>query len=284
MQVFGPKMEVRAISGTLVTKIDEEDLRGMVAGKKPIRSLKHLLAAQIGCSRFQQRLLTEDCELQDEMLVKQFPHVQLVILDFCAPDETMQEELLLACQQNRVGEVEELLQKPLNPNRIVSHTDRTLLIHVAADNGHSEIVRLLLEARADKNATTSTGATAMFVAAQNGHWQVVRLLLAAGADTNATIKDGTTALLKASERGHFDLVDLLLGAGATEDAAKAAAGVALGNGHGTVFTLCMRFAQLKAKPDLAGTKMQSSAVMAAYVGSEGVHRPSLLCSISTSTE
>ncbi|MCG8350844.1 MAG: hypothetical protein MI924_23985, partial [Chloroflexales bacterium] len=36
MQVFGPKMEVRAISGTLVTKIDEEDLRGMVAGKKPI--------------------------------------------------------------------------------------------------------------------------------------------------------------------------------------------------------------------------------------------------------
>lgn len=43
--------------------------------------------------------------------------VQLVILDFYEPEETIWEALLLACKKNRVAEVASLLQKPLDPNR-----------------------------------------------------------------------------------------------------------------------------------------------------------------------
>ena len=52
----------------------------------------------------------------------------------------------------------------------------------ASQNGHLEIVRLLLESGADKDLTKNDGATALTIASQNGHLEVVRLLLESGAD------------------------------------------------------------------------------------------------------
>ena len=49
---------------------------------------------------------------------------------------------------------------------------------VAAENGHLEAVRLLLEAGADKDATTTDGATALSIAADKGHLEVVRVIAA----------------------------------------------------------------------------------------------------------
>ena len=57
-----------------------------------------------------------------------------------------------------------------------------------------EVVRLLLEAGADKDAATTHGVTALLYATHNGHLEVVRLLLEAGADTEAATIDGATAL------------------------------------------------------------------------------------------
>ena len=44
-------------------------------------------------------------------------------------------------------------------------------------NGHSGVVRLLLDAGADRGAADAHGATALRMAARNGHLEVVRLLM-----------------------------------------------------------------------------------------------------------
>src|SRR5450432_1000179 len=51
-------------------------------------------------------------------------------------------------------------------------------LHLASKNGHEEVVKLLLEAKADVNVQDSYGGTALYWAARSGHEAVVKLLLA----------------------------------------------------------------------------------------------------------
>ena len=209
-------MQVVAASGATVARLDEDELRSMVEAAKSIRHLKKLLSEQVGCSRFRQRLLCDKVgELQDDMPLCLLPTVQLVILNFCAPDEILTQQLLDACENNRVGEVENLLQKPQDPNVRCANTGNVPL-QVAARNGHLEVVRLLLEAGVDKDA--GNGATALISAAGNGHLEVVQLLLEAGADKDAAMTDGATCLHYAAGYGHSHVVRLLLEAKVDKDA------------------------------------------------------------------
>ena len=85
----------------------------------------------------------------------------------------------------------------------------------ASHQGHTEIVRLLLEAGADKDwAGNEAGTTALIGASGTGHVEVVRLLLEAGADHNVTCKKNGTALIHAARTGHTEIVRMLLSAGA----------------------------------------------------------------------
>lgn len=150
-------MEVTAVSGTIVAQLEEDEVRCMVESGRTVRELKRVLAAQVGCSRFRQRLLTDEIgELQDDMPLCPLPRVQLVILSFCAPHEIVEEELLRACEENRVCDIERLLQKPQDPNRKGRNSNNALNapIHGTALYGHLEAVRLLLEAGAHKDAAT----------------------------------------------------------------------------------------------------------------------------------
>ena len=54
----------------------------------------------------------------------------------------------------------------------------------AAQNGHEQVARVLLEAGAVVGAQDNAGSTALMLAAHNGHEQVARVLLGAGADRN----------------------------------------------------------------------------------------------------
>ena len=67
------------------------------------------------------------------------------------------EELLSSCAENCAAQIEKLLQSPLDPNGPG--------LSIAAENGHLEVARLLLEAGADKDAAGSNGATALHMAA-----------------------------------------------------------------------------------------------------------------------
>ena len=215
-------MEITSLSGATLCQLHEEELGRMVASGKTFLDLKILLANQIGRSRFRQRLFTEMGELQDDMPLTGLPSVQLVILDFCTPEKAVWDRLLLACRENQDAEVANLLKTPLNPDGRCAHRDSPPIWH-AAQQGHLEVVRLLIEAGADMNAKDAQyhEDTALLVAARGGHLEVVRLLVEAGADMNAANARGATALLVAAQQGHLEVVRLLIEAGADVNVANA---------------------------------------------------------------
>ncbi|KAJ7923118.1 ankyrin repeat-containing domain protein [Mycena leptocephala] len=81
----------------------------------------------------------------------------------------------------------------------------------ASSSGHIAIVRLLLEKGADINAA---GIPVLQTASRSGQLDVVQILLDSGADVNALGGKYYTALQAASCAGYINIVGLLLGAGA----------------------------------------------------------------------
>ena len=75
--------------------------------------------------------------------------------------------------------------------------------------GHLEVVRLLLESKADKDKASRRGVTPMFLASQKGHADVVRLLLDFKADKDRATSGGATPIFIAKQEGHEEVVQLL---------------------------------------------------------------------------
>lgn len=84
----------------------------------------------------------------------------------------------------------------------------------AAQEGHIELVRFLLENRANVHAQTQTGDTALAYACENGHTDVAEILLMYGAELEHESEGGRTPLMKACRAGHLCTVKFLLGRGA----------------------------------------------------------------------
>jgi len=100
----------------------------------------------------------------------------------------------------------------------------------AAAEGHTAVVRALIDAGADIDATLESGFTPFFFAVREGHIDVVRAFLEEGVDVNATlqrrgtgpsgpplyapVRKGTSPLLLAVQNGHFELAIALVDAGA----------------------------------------------------------------------
>jgi ankyrin repeat protein len=118
-----------------------------------------------------------------------------------------------AAQQKHTQIVRLLLEKGANVNAAGDREGKTALQH-ASKHGHTQIVELLLEKGADVNLSDILGGTALQQASQEGHEQIVRLLLEKGAEVNIGNKEGETALIWASGNGHTQIVELLLEKGA----------------------------------------------------------------------
>jgi len=101
------------------------------------------------------------------------------------------------------------------------HQDVTPLM-CAAEQGHLEVVRWLLEHKADHAAQTmlaksegGPGTQALHFAAGAGHEVVVAMLLDAGANPNAEGRYGRTPLTEALREGKLSCAQLLLARGAS---------------------------------------------------------------------
>ena len=78
----------------------------------------------------------------------------------------------------------------------------TPLCAALAGRGSADVVRLLLDARADVNFRAELGVTPLHLAASRGADPLVQLLLERGADASARMDDGTTPAAIAASRGH----------------------------------------------------------------------------------
>ena len=212
-------LRIRLLSGAIVAEFHPDELHRM-SSEKPVRALKQYLAAQIGCSRFRQRLLREDIELEDDALLTLPSDLQLVILDFQDQDIRleMKRAFISACANGRVEEVEAMLCFPHDPNTRDPESHEPVIL-CAARMGYLAVVRLLLEAGADQDAAEEEGWTALHYASGNLHLEVVRELLAAKAHMDAGTQEGWRPLHLASYFGRRPVVEELLSAGADKDAA-----------------------------------------------------------------
>ena len=168
-----------------------------------------------------------------------------------AANEDTATPLMLACTNGSAGMINKLLKAGANPNTAAwtgetalmkcSHTgnvetvksllargadvnakenrQRNTALMWAVSQKHSDVVRVLIEHKADVNAATNSGFTPLMFAAQQGDMDSVQMLLEAGASVNQATPEGENALLVASASGHETLSIVLLDHGANPKAA-----------------------------------------------------------------
>ena len=215
-----------AASGEEVASVPVSEL--LQEGLPSVGLLKRFLAQrhfEKKYSRFQLRFLREGdpSELKEDEQITAATELQLMILSHLPPDEERDAAFLDSCgyEVERFEEVERSLRALQNPD--LDPTWHVSPLSAAAEEGHSGVVRLLLEAGANTEWRTEAEGedcqrTALHSAADAGYLEVVRLLLNFGANKDAANSSGRTALHLAAENGYASLVGLLLESGANKEA------------------------------------------------------------------
>ncbi|CAE7441121.1 warA [Symbiodinium sp. CCMP2592] len=134
-----------------------------------VRALKQHLQGLCGQPRFRQRLLHRDHVLENRawMRALQAPiDLQLVIVPYTEASEEQLKSLCTASGSGILTVVEEMLQLPLDPNAC----PKALI--AACFGGHNDVVRLLLEAGADRSSRDGFW-TPMRAAFSQQHYEVL---------------------------------------------------------------------------------------------------------------
>jgi uncharacterized protein len=78
----------------------------------------------------------------------------------------------------------------------------------AAQQGHTDTVKTLLNNYADPNAIDAEGKTALIRAVEGDHIACIQALLDKGANVKVKALDGSTALSVAQQRGNTEIAKL----------------------------------------------------------------------------
>jgi ankyrin repeat protein len=124
--------------------------------------------------------------------------------------------LFLAAKQGHCEMVKKLLDNKANINAQGGYYGDAL--QAASFRGHEQVVKTLLDRGANANAQSGPYGDALQAASSKGHEQVVKILLHEGADVNAQGGPYGNALQAASSEGHEQAVKTLLDKGADVNA------------------------------------------------------------------
>jgi serine/threonine-protein phosphatase 6 regulatory ankyrin repeat subunit B len=125
--------------------------------------------------------------------------------------------IVMAAMNGQTRIVDILLLHGANKNACSESGCTTLML--ASSYGHLDTVKLLLGRKVKVNAQNSLLNTALIYASRKGHKEIVASLLHYGSDSNIKGQNGKTALIEASANGHFEIVEILLNENASIDIA-----------------------------------------------------------------
>jgi len=122
--------------------------------------------------------------------------------------------LFIAAQQGHSQVVRNLIAALAATDKSTADHRLTPLL-AAVEAGHLRVTEALLQGKAAANQGDADGCTPVYVAAMNGHVELTGCLLDFRADTDqASVEYGAAPLFVAAEKGHVDVVELLLQGGA----------------------------------------------------------------------
>ncbi|CAM9339138.1 unnamed protein product, partial [Hapterophycus canaliculatus] len=116
--------------------------------------------------------------------------------------------LLIAAGEGHTRIVQVLLERGANPS-VADDNGLTPLL-IAAQQGHLPVTKMLVKAGENLEQLDPSDRTPLHIASITGKWEVVRELLEAGADPNTRVPDGRTPLYSAAEEGHVCVIRELL--------------------------------------------------------------------------
>ena len=127
--------------------------------------------------------------------------------------------LHLAAMAGHVEAARELIEGGARLNVADDHDYARTPLLLAAEEGHVDVVKLLMRPRTNLFAADKGGDNALLLAAQRGHLEVVELLIKSTFWVRSTNPfDGATALHGAAFGGHVDVARLLVSKGADVNA------------------------------------------------------------------
>ncbi|RDD40279.1 Ankyrin repeat domain-containing protein 27 [Trichoplax sp. H2] len=115
------------------------------------------------------------------------------------------------CQCPKCEELQKSYDSDPLAATVHSRDDRgNTVLHVASENGHEDMVDLLLSFGAEIDCTNNSGCTPLHLACKRDFPKIVRLLCEKGASMNAVDNDDFTALHFCAENGHEETAKVLL--------------------------------------------------------------------------
>jgi ankyrin repeat protein len=115
----------------------------------------------------------------------------------------------LAAFFGQTAAVKALISAGANVNAAARNALKVAALHAAVAGGKIDIVKAILEARADPNAQQQAGFRAIHEAGTKANRVLAELLIAHGADPTLPSDDGKNAIDLARDKGHTEFADWL---------------------------------------------------------------------------
>ncbi|VDL98170.1 unnamed protein product [Schistocephalus solidus] len=102
------------------------------------------------------------------------------VIDYPRVHYFLEEEMCTAAAENKLSQLRRILMERVDPNWLNGFGLSPL--HIAADKGHFEIMKMLVCNKATVDIENRSGVTPLHLAARGDHYKCAQLLLLAGAD------------------------------------------------------------------------------------------------------